>query len=134
MVSVFLSGPIADPKRTVDVSALTAWLTLRAVEQQSKQLEAMEAKRRAAAREQPPEEPRTTSVTPQSVPSMVVSPAAAPPILAPALPPAIEIPSLPNIVGQKPARAPARTQRGIAAQPRPVPAKPLQILPTGPDN
>src|SRR5688572_28855876 len=63
VVSISLSGPLANPKRTVDVSALTAWLTLRAVEQQSKQLEAMEAKRRAATRE----EPRTPAALPQAV-------------------------------------------------------------------
>jgi hypothetical protein len=144
MVSVFLSGPIASPKRTVDVSALTAWLTLRAVEQQSKQLEAMEAKRRAAVTEQPAEAPRAASATPQSLPPIVVSPAAAPPILtpsspaaptlAPPLPPAIEVPSLPSILEQKPTRAPARAQRGTAAQPRSSPAKPLPLLPAGPDN
>jgi large subunit ribosomal protein L24 len=144
MVSVFLSGPIASPKRVVDVSALTAWLTLRAVEQQSRQLEAMEAKRRAAVTDQPAEEPRAASATPQAMPPMVVSPAAAPPILmpnspsasglAPPLPPAIEVPSLPSILEQKPTRAPARTQRGIAAQPRSTPGKPLPMLPAGPDN
>jgi hypothetical protein len=145
-VSVFLSGPIASPKRTVDVSALTAWLTLRAVEQQSRQLEAMEAKRRAAVTEQPAEERRATSATSQTLPatSQTVSPAAAPsvmiprasaaPGLAPPLPPAIEVPSLPSILEQKPTRAPARAQRGTAAQPRPNPGKPLPILPVGPDN
>jgi hypothetical protein len=139
-VSILLSGPLTNPKRTVDVSALTAWLTLRAVEQQSKQLEAMEAKRRAAITE----EQRAPSAAPSPMPPMVVAPSAPPPILAPSspaaptlappLPPAIEIPSLPNIQGQRPAQAPARAQRGTAAQPRSAPPPPLKLLPAGPDN
>jgi large subunit ribosomal protein L24 len=139
-VSVFLNGPIANPKRTLDVSALTAWLTLRMVEQQSKQLEAMEAKRRAAIAEQPVDEPRTTSATPDAAGSMSVAPGAAPaitaprslaaPSLAPPLPPAIEVPPVPGIVEQKPPRAPARVQRPAVARPRPVPPKPLPLLPS----
>ncbi len=140
VVSISLSGPLANPKRTVDVSALTAWLTLRAVEQQSKQLEAMEAKRRAATRE----EPRTPVTAPQAVPPKVVTPPPVPPTpgysspaaptLAPPLPPAIEIQPLPNILEQRPAQAPARAQRGTAAQPRSAPPAPLQLLPARPDN
>ncbi|HET7679877.1 MAG TPA: AsmA family protein [Xanthobacteraceae bacterium] len=140
VVSILLSGPLANPKRTVDVSALTAWLTLRAVEHQSKQLEAMEAKRRAAITE----EQRAPSATPSPMPPMLVAPSAAPPILAPSspaaptlappLPPAIEIPSLPNIQEQRPAQAPVRAQRGTAAQPRSAPPPPLQLLPASPDN
>jgi uncharacterized protein involved in outer membrane biogenesis len=45
-----LSGPLAEPQRSVDVAALTGWLTLRAVELQAqkvKALEEAEAKRRA---------------------------------------------------------------------------------------
>ena len=140
VVSISLSGPLANPKRTVDVSALTAWLTLRAVEQQSKQLEAMEAKRRAATRE----EPRTPVAAPQAVPPTVVTPPPVPPTprhsspaastLAPPLPPAIEIQPLPNILEQRPVQAPARAQRGTAAQPRSAPPAPLQLLPPRPDN
>ncbi len=38
-----LTGPIAAPVRTVDASALTGWLTLRAIEYQSKRLKAIES-------------------------------------------------------------------------------------------
>lgn len=41
-LSIALKGPIAAPKRTLDASALASWLALRAVEQQSKRLDAME--------------------------------------------------------------------------------------------
>jgi uncharacterized protein involved in outer membrane biogenesis len=37
-----LRGPLAAPTRTIDVSALTGWLTMRAVENQAKQLRAIE--------------------------------------------------------------------------------------------
>ena len=43
-----LKGPLAAPARNIDVSALTGWLTLRAVENQAKQLREIEnAQRRA---------------------------------------------------------------------------------------
>jgi large subunit ribosomal protein L24 len=45
---VTLKGPLAAPKRTVDVSALTGWLALRAADQQARRLEAIEANRRTA--------------------------------------------------------------------------------------
>ena len=37
-----LKGPVAAPARSIDVSALTGWLTLRAVENQAKQLREIE--------------------------------------------------------------------------------------------
>jgi large subunit ribosomal protein L24 len=118
VVSIFLNGPLNNPKRTVDVSALTTWLTLRGVEQQSKQLEAMEAKRRLPMAGRPVDEVRPTSTVPPATQMQ-----------APSLPPAIEIPTLPRVMEQKPARAPARTQSGTAAQPRPVLPRPLPLLP-----
>jgi hypothetical protein len=87
----------------------------------------MEANRRAA---QPPQDdPRAVSATP---PSEQVSPSTQ--AEAPPLPPAIEIPSLPNISEQKPARAPPRAQQRAAPQPRPTPGKPLQLLPASPHD
>jgi large subunit ribosomal protein L24 len=50
-VYVSLHGPFAAPARNIDASALMAWLTLRAVEQQSKRLQALEKARRDAALE-----------------------------------------------------------------------------------
>jgi large subunit ribosomal protein L24 len=117
VVSVFLNGPLSNPKRTIDASLLTTWLTLRAVEQQSRQLEAMEARRSQPTAIRPVEVPATTSSAPAAK------------MQAPPLPPAIEVPSLPKIIEERPARAPARAQSGTAAQPRPVPQRPLQILP-----
>ena len=46
---VALKGTLPAPKRTVDTNLLTSWLTLRAVEQQSRQIDAMEQAAREAA-------------------------------------------------------------------------------------
>ena len=43
-IVVALRGPIDSPKRTIDVSAFTNWLALRAIEQQSKKLEVLEGR------------------------------------------------------------------------------------------
>jgi large subunit ribosomal protein L24 len=42
-LAVMLKGPLAAPARTLDVSALTGWLALRAAELQSRRLESIEA-------------------------------------------------------------------------------------------
>jgi hypothetical protein len=42
-LAVTLKGPLAAPVRSLDVSALTGWLTLRAAELQSRRLESIEA-------------------------------------------------------------------------------------------
>ena len=42
-IGVSLTGPLAAPTRSIDVSALTGWLTLRAVENQTKTLRAIES-------------------------------------------------------------------------------------------
>src|SRR4029453_16564134 len=51
-VSILLKGPILAPKRTIDVSALVGWLTLRSVEQQSRKLNALETGRPESALEE----------------------------------------------------------------------------------
>ena len=45
-ILVTLKGPLAAPKRTVDVAALSGWLMLRSVERQAKRVDAIEAERR----------------------------------------------------------------------------------------
>jgi large subunit ribosomal protein L24 len=47
-ISIALKGPVAAPARTVDATALAQWLALRAVEQQSKQIDTMERMQREA--------------------------------------------------------------------------------------
>jgi len=63
---VALKGTLPAPQRTVDTDLLTSWLTLRAFELQSKQIDAMERAAReaaaaAAAAAPPPPEPAVTS-------------------------------------------------------------------------
>jgi hypothetical protein len=48
-IVVSLRGPIASPKRTIDVAAFTNWLALRAIEQQSKKLDVLEGREPTAA-------------------------------------------------------------------------------------
>ena len=72
---VALKGALPAPKRTVDTNLLTSWLTLRALEQQSRQIDAMEKAAREAAPPRPPRRrsppnPRTPSVVPESAPAV----------------------------------------------------------------
>ena len=103
---VALKGALPAPKRTVDTTLLTSWLTLRELEQQSRQLEVMEkAAREAAAPARPLRyrcrKPRTVriAVVPESAPT-VPAPKAIDGISegaqAPALPPPITIPTVPK--------------------------------------
>ena len=49
-ILVLLKGPASAPKRTIDVSMLSGFLMLRAVERQSRQIDTIEAERREAER------------------------------------------------------------------------------------
>ena len=73
-VMVALKGTLPAPKRTVDINLLTSWLTLRAVEQQSRQIEAMERAARdaaAAAAAAAPPKAADPPELPQAVPPLV---------------------------------------------------------------
>jgi large subunit ribosomal protein L24 len=48
-IAVTIKGPLAAPVRTLDVSALVGWLTLRSAELQTRRLESIEANRREEA-------------------------------------------------------------------------------------
>ncbi len=126
-VSMQLRGPIASPARTIDVAALTGWLALRAVEQQSKKLEAIERANVA---------PITSSV-----PQPSLSPPVAQPERAPVLPrtrPAAELRAapesraapLPPPVDIKPAPGATSVQREPRSQSGPSPQI-LTPLPRG---
>jgi hypothetical protein len=74
-IIVVLRGPIDAPKRTLDVSALTGWLALRAADQQARQLEAIEVNRRSSPLgpivrpQSPPVRPTPPGTPSESVPS-----------------------------------------------------------------
>jgi large subunit ribosomal protein L24 len=154
-VFVSLRGPLAAPGRNIDVSALTGWLTLRAVDQQAKKLEAAEQERarereRVRALQPPPppaqQRPRSAAepivppvpVAPGTIPALA-SPGATPSDLAPAtLAPATLAPPLPTPQTIAPAPQPGSqmttqsTPPALHARPqsaRPMPAAPLQIVP-----
>jgi large subunit ribosomal protein L24 len=129
-VMVALKGTLPAPKRTVDINLLTSWLTLRAVEQQSRQIEAMEraAREAAAAAAAAPPAPKAAEPAelPSAAPPLVpergsASPAPAPnatsavsgEVQVPALPPPVAIPAAP-----KPRAAP----RAESVAPAPVQA------------
>jgi uncharacterized protein involved in outer membrane biogenesis len=100
-----LKGPLTAPQRTIDVSALTGWLTLRAIENETKKIRAIE--------QAPPPPPPPPSLRPKSeAPTARKNEAARVPLSlkpkrAPALPPPVEIAPLPA-----PGRAPAASALG----------------------
>jgi hypothetical protein len=104
-VMVMLKGPLVSPTRAVDTNLMKSWLTLRAVEQQSRQLEAMERAARAAM---PPSDRATVPAEP--------SPSAASPSAASA--PARSSPSPSGVSGDfQPAPSPPPV--AIPAVPKP---------------
>lgn len=122
-IAVSLRGPVAAPKRTLDVATLSGWLMLRSVERQARRIEAIEAERRTE-----PEPPR------QDQP-VAAPPPAAPPVSA-ALPAPIAIDEAPPAIMQPPRAArPAPVPRPHAPPPpvvdrAPALPPPLEISPS----
>jgi large subunit ribosomal protein L24 len=127
-----LRGPLTEPERNIDVSALTGWLTLRAIEQQAKRLREIE---RAAP-------PQTGAMPPASPPSATPAPESKPqaqdvaPIIRPEPAPQSEPQPVAPIVKPQPRREPPRseaTPRAPAAAPKrnqaPSLPPPLEIRP-----
>jgi large subunit ribosomal protein L24 len=110
-IFVGLKGPIAAPQRTVDVTALAGWLTIRRIDQQAKKLEALEA----AARAQEAERSRARMNAP--------TPAVPPPAPAPLAPAQNEV---------VPAAPPARPSVAKPAVTKPSVAKPSTLDPAPP--
>ena len=92
-----LKGPVNAPARSVDVSALTGWLTLRAVENEARRLKAAQDAQAKAA-PPPPRAPPTTRAPPLAPPPLAMPPQA----VAPALPAPIYVDPLPRPRGPKP--------------------------------
>lgn len=90
-VQVTLRGALPAPQRTVDTGALANWLTMRAVEQQAKQIDAIERQERERLE-------RERSVPPQPMPRTEAPqlPIIQPSDLAPPLPPPVSIPARPG--------------------------------------
>jgi hypothetical protein len=121
-IGIALKGPIDTPKRTIDVAALTSWLALRAVEQQSKKLDVLEG--RAPV---PPPVPAAVNSTSAPKPKSVapaaegLQPLPAPIDIRPA--PTPRVPRAPRPQPQPGAAAtqgaPAQAQKPPPAPPRP---------------
>jgi large subunit ribosomal protein L24 len=78
-----LKGPLATPSRSVDVAALSGWLTLRAIENQAKRIQEIErAQRQPASQpplpksEQAPALPAPVEIRPAPAPGRQSQPAA----------------------------------------------------------
>jgi large subunit ribosomal protein L24 len=106
MLLVALRGELPALERTVDTSLLASWLTLRAVEQQSQQIDALEKARGQSTPLLPldskPAPPEVTSSTPREGLSD----------RAPPLPPPVNVPAIPQPAGapraeSAPPRAPS---------------------------
>jgi large subunit ribosomal protein L24 len=123
-IFIALKGPLPTAERTIDVSALSGWLTLRSIENQSKQLRAIE-------NDQPPNlGPSSPSSGPKSEVSPADKPAAAPP---PRKTPAVLKPipkPVPQPVPQNAASAPLRIDpKRAPALPPPVELGTLPVAP-----
>jgi uncharacterized protein involved in outer membrane biogenesis len=102
-----LKGPLAAPVRSVDVSALTGWLTLRAVDNQAKQLRELEAAQHQRELEaQHQREAEAAQRQREMENALHQTPAPPKRDMAPALPPPLDI---------RPAPAPRRSVRPEAS-------------------
>ncbi|MFZ0115047.1 MAG: AsmA family protein [Xanthobacteraceae bacterium] len=115
--SVLLKGPIATPRRTIDVSALTSWLTLQSVDRETRRLDAVERASKQPDGAVAPPAPAPTGAgqgDAQAGTKVGANPGVSPPQprVAPALPPPVVINRLP----------------GISTGPRAMPALPTSPL------
>ena len=122
-----LKGPVTAPVRSIDVSALTGWLTLRAVENQAKQLREIER-----ASPQPSALPPTpkSGQLPKSELAPRSAPAPAPVGSVPSPAPKSETAAAPRIELVLPPRrpsVPAPKRRRAPALPAPVEIGPLPV-------
>lgn len=122
-----LKGPVTAPVRSIDVSALTGWLTLRAVENQAKQLREIER-----ASPQPSALPPTpkSGQLPKSDLAPRSAPAPAPVGSVPSPAPKSETAAAPRIELVLPPRrpsVPAPKRRRAPALPAPVEIGPLPV-------
>jgi large subunit ribosomal protein L24 len=139
-VYVAVRGPLGATQRTVDATALSAWLTLRAVDREAKRIDAIEGAARDSATnpsEVPPPPSGTAAsappspATPRPLPPARRRPASPPirpeasaapgPAAAPTLPPPINIRPAPSAAGNQ---TRPRTPGSAGNPPRSAPARP----------
>jgi large subunit ribosomal protein L24 len=120
-VIIALKGPFAAPKRTLEANALASWLALRAVDQQSKRLDALQGGREAAV---PPASGAGNGTAPNSATPAQTAPDAKPAAMprrrpAQAVPFTDQLPPMPPPMDIRPAPG-ARPQRVPPARSMPV--------------
>lgn len=120
-ITVGLRGPIGSPTRSIDANALASWLSLRAIERQSKEIEEMEAKRREKEQqdETAREAAQPSALSPGEAPAVLSDGGHDTEAVVPPLPPAINV---------LPAPKPRAAPRVEAPQPKP-PAAPKPAAP-----
>lgn len=111
-ILVLLKGPVNAAKRTVDVSTLSGFLMLRAVERQSRQIDTMETERRETERR---EAERREAERQEAERREAAARSAPPPAPAPAVLPA---PAVPEETTATAPQRPARIPRPAAPQVR----------------
>jgi large subunit ribosomal protein L24 len=131
-IAIALKGPVANPQRTIDVAALSSWLALRSVEQQSKKLEVLEGRAAATDARSDDKPARLAPTTPAPAATVAVPPASAPPhvVLPPARPPAAKPPA--EIAAPVVRADPEAQEARPKPAPRPAPPPPPQARPAPP--
>ena len=122
-----LDGPVTAPVRSIDVSALTGWLTLRAVENRAKQLQEIERASRQPT-SPPPPTPESGPLPKSDLAPPRDAPASAPVGSEPVSAPKSEIVAAPSVQIALPPRrpaVPAPTRRRAPALPPPIEIIPL---------
>ena len=107
-INIALRGPVASPKRTLDVTPFSNWLAMRAIEDKAKRIDALESGKELPV--PPATKPPVAPVTPipQSAPPSDAPPPAAPRAATPSVQPATQPP---------PAKQPPAAQTPKAAPP-----------------
>ncbi len=119
-ILVLLFGSPDKPDRSIDVAALSSWLGLRAIDRETKRLDAIE-------RSNPllnPGKPQEPAPAPQVVPPQPQRPAAAPPP-----PPRVEAPPPAPPAAAPPLPPPVEIRPAPGARPQQKQSAPLSILP-----
>jgi uncharacterized protein involved in outer membrane biogenesis len=120
-----LKGPLTAPTRSIDVSALTGWLTLRAIDNQAKQVQKLEEARK---REQAAREKAAREEAEREEAARKQNEAAKKPSASPTSPAGAPSPQASNPPPVRPQKRPRAARKDLA---QPALAPPLQLTPTG---
>jgi len=129
-VYLAVRGPLGATQRTIDVTALSAWLTLRAVDREARRIDAIEGAAREANNPsgQSPAPAGTAAPASPPAPSGIVTPAQPPTVIRPA----------PPEQTRRPPVQPTRPEASVAPRPELAPALPPPInirpLPSAPGS